>query len=118
MSIKRIPTAKISDPSSTLPHQLTAILHDYNHYLQSFVASRHCATPTNAPNPYQMIIRSDNRPSREHVRRNNGQQTSEIVAIIPRTENGIIGRQDIVICRLGQRNKSGSERFATTPVTH
>lgn len=90
--------------SSTLLHQLTNILLDSNHYLQSFIALRHWATPIDAPNLYHMIIHSERRPSGENVRRHIGPQTSEVTAIILGAEVGITGRQDIAIRRREQPN--------------
>lgn len=109
--------AQMPNHSSTLLHQLTAMLHASSHYLHYFVALWDWVTPVDAPSPCQMIIQSDSRPSGEHACLYGKPQTSEITAVIPGEENRIIGRQGNVICRRGQLNKSGSERFTTIPVT-
>lgn len=98
--------------------QLTSMLHECNSYVQSFSALRDWATPVNAPNLYRMIIHSDKRPASEHFCRYNGLSTSEIAAIILGAEDGIVGRQDLVIRRRGELNANGSERFDIIPVTH
>lgn len=76
--------------TSGLPHQLIALLHESNQYLHSFLAFEGWATPVNGPNAHQMIIYSDKRPSGEHVRQCHGSQTSEIAAIFPKADGGIV----------------------------
>lgn len=63
-----------------------------------------------------MIIRSDRRPASEHFHRYNDPQASEIAAIILEAEDGIIGRQDIIIFRREELNIADSECFDTIPV--
>lgn len=86
--------------------------------VQSFLTLRNSASSVNAPNSYEMDIRSNMRPSGEHVRRYNGPQTSESTAIIPGAGGGIIMCEDIVIHRRFDFNENCAEFFLILPVTH
>lgn len=55
--------------SASLLQQLTAILHDFNPYVESFVALRDWATTIYAPSPFYMVIHSDRHPTTRQVRR-------------------------------------------------
>lgn len=118
VSQRDVRAALVPNLHTGLLAQLTAMLYECNHYVRSFCAMGDWATPVNALNPCHMIIRSDSRPDFEHDRRYNGPSASEIVAIIPGTEDCIVGKLDIVIRRRAEQNAYNSERFDTIPVTH
>lgn len=82
-----------------------------------FCCLRDGATLVDASNPNQVIIHNDKLPSGKCVRPCSRPQKSEIAAVIPGPKIQIARLQDIVICRCGQHNKSGSEHFATIPST-
>lgn len=109
---------KIPNLNLQLLQNPTHMLLEVNSHVQSLVAFQNWATPVDAPNSYRTIIHSDTRRFGEHNRRCIGPQTSEIPAIIPRTEDDIVDRQDVVVCRSGQYTETGTERFDTIPVTH
>lgn len=98
--------------------QLTVMLLECNHYVQSFSALQDYSTPVNDPNAYHTIIYSDKSPASVHVLQYNGPSASKIALNIPGVEDGIIGRQDIVIRRHGELNANGSERFDTILVNY
>lgn len=62
------------------------MIHNLNPCVKYFVALSNWATPVDAPNPYRMVIYSDRRSIREHVRLYNGPKVSEIAEIIPGAE--------------------------------
>ncbi|CDF39089.1 ATP dependant DNA helicase [Chondrus crispus] len=100
--------------------QLTHMLHECNPYVQTFLCMREWAQfpHNNTPATYQMVIHADRRPSHEHVRRHNGPKASEVAALIPRNEDGEIGRRDIVVRRQGTLNSNGNEVLDPISVSH
>jgi len=95
------------------------MLHQVNPYVQTFRSLREWATtPDTAPTPYRMVIHADRRPSGAHVGRYNGPSSSEVAAIVPGSEDGEVGRRDIVLRRRGTLNSNGNEVLDTVPVTH
>lgn len=117
-TLLKIATAEPKAKSQIRNSLTTYMIHDSSIYLQSFVTLKDWTTPVYAPNVYQMTIHSNKRPSGEQVRRFNDPKTSEIATIIPGSENGINGCQQIVICWRGVLDQSDSELFITVPVTH
>lgn len=98
--------------------QLAIILKNNNVYVQSLVSLCDKAIFPAAPNNFQKAIHSNRRPSNEHVCRCNGTQASEIAAIILEAEDGIAGKQDIVMRCRRELNNNEAERFDTNSVTH
>jgi len=72
----------------------------------------------NAPEEYRMVIHADRRPSSEHARRYNGPSASEVAALIPGSEDGEVGRRDIVLRRRGQVNSNGNEVLDSVNIGH
>ncbi len=58
---------------------------------------------------YQIDIHADKRPANEHIRRYNGPSCSEVAALIPDNEDGMIGKRDILVRKRGQVNTNGNE---------
>lgn len=106
---------RMTNLNTQLLWNLTQMLLEVNYYVQNFVALRDWARSVDAPNCSCMIIHSDICLSSEHVSRYNGPQSAEIVAIVAGTQDGILGRQDIAVCRRGQLTQTGAERFNTIP---
>lgn len=94
------------------------MLDEYNYYLQFFLVLRDCAAPVDALNPFRTNIHSDKRPVSEHIHGYNGPQASEILAIISKADDGIVERQDVVICRRKKLNNAVFECFDTISMSH
>ena len=103
---------------ANLMQELTAILHDVNPYVHTFRSLREWATGDQTPEQYRMVIHADRRPSEAHRGRYNGPSTSEVAAIIPGSEDGQIGKRDIVLRRIGVLNTNGNEVLDTLSVSH
>ena len=91
--------------------KLTHMLHECNSYVHTFLCMRDWAKSAhnNTPAASQMVIHADRRPIHVHVRRYNGPEASEVAALIPRNEDGEIGRRNIVVRRRGTLNSNGNE---------
>lgn len=65
-------------PNLTFPilEQLTAMFHEVNPYVQSFVSLTNCTTPFHAPNTSQVVIYEDMTAAHEHERCYKGPKTS------------------------------------------
>lgn len=94
------------------------MLQDCSPYLHPFVALKVWVTPEDALSPFRMVIRSDERPAIEHVHRYDSLRASKVAAIIPGADGGIVGGQDIVICRQGKLTENESKCFGAISVIH
>lgn len=94
------------------------MLLECNQCVQLCFTLQEYAIAVNAPNPYQVIIHSNEHLASQNACLINGPQEYVIGFIIPGTEDGIIGRQNIIIRRREELNTNGLERFDTTSVTH
>lgn len=103
---------------SPLFAQLTAMLYEFDQCVQSFSALRNWATPVKAPNPYRIVIQSGHRSASKQVSWCNGPHATKVAAIIPGAEDGLFGRQDIVIRRRGELKANGANHFDKILVTH
>lgn len=64
------------------------------------------------------MIQSNKHLTVVHVCRDTGLQSSKITTTVPVTDNGIVGRQDIVFCRRALLTETGAERCDTLLVTN
>lgn len=64
-----------------------------------------------------MVSYSNRRPENELVSRYNGPKTSEMTAILLGVDDGIVGRQEIVLRKRRLLNAHENEIFDTIPVT-
>ncbi len=73
----------------------------------------------NAPtHRYKIVIHADKRPANEHVRRYNGPSCSEVAALIPGNEDGMIGKRDILVRKRGQADSNGNEVLDKVSISH
>lgn len=85
--------------------------------MRTFVSLREWATPADASNEVRTIIRKDRRPIADQVRQYNGPEALGVAATIPGVEDGIAGRRDIVLKRLGTLYSAGNESFKVVSIT-
>ncbi len=79
---------------------LASMLNQHNTYVQSFM-SLHDLARDNAPTErYKIDIHAEKRPANEHVRRYNVPSCSEVAALIPGNEDGMIGKRDILVRKM------------------
>lgn len=64
-----VPSAQIPNANSTKLRRLTAMPHQTNPYVQSFVVFRELVTSAYAPVSCFIVIHSDRLPTCEHIRR-------------------------------------------------
>ncbi len=98
--------------------RLVHMLHQRNTYVQSFLSLRewmHADTPSPE---YRIVFHADKRPSTEHVRRTKGSSFSEVDALIPGNEDGMVDNRNIVLRRRGSLNANGNEALAKVDVIH
>ena len=88
-----------------------------NSYIQSFQQLREWAQSNNGPAEYRMVIHADRRPTTGHARRYNRPESSEVAALIPGPENGMVGNRDIVVSARGTA-VNDSERLRTISWDH
>ncbi len=86
-----------------------AILHSYHTYLQSVLSLHELVHGNAATDRYRIVIHADKRLGNEHVRRCNGPSCSEVAALIPGNENGVIGNRDIIVRTRGTANADRNE---------
>ena len=89
---------------------LAEVLQSVNSYIQSFQQLREWAQSSNGPAEYRMVIHAHRRPTIEHARRYNRPESSEVIALIPGPENGIVGNREIVVSARGTA-VNGSKRL-------
>lgn len=65
-----------------------------------------------------IVIHENQRSLSELIRRYNGPESSAVVAIIPRAQDGIVGRIDIAWRCRGTLNSAGNEVLHRTSVMH
>ncbi len=81
--------------------------------------SLHELAQDNAPTErYKIVIHSDKRPANEHVRRYNGPSCSEVAALVPGNEDGMIGKWDILVRKRGQANSNGNKVLDKVSISH
>ena len=97
--------------------RLAEELQSVNSYIQSFQQLREWAQSNNGPAEYRMVIHADRRPTTEHARRYNRPESSEVAALIPGPDNGMVGNRDVVVSARGTA-VNGSERLRTISWDH
>ncbi len=81
--------------------------------------SLHELARNNAPTDrYKIVIHADKKPANEHVRCYNGPYCSEVAALIPGTEDGVIGKRDILVRKRGRANSNGNEVLDKVSISH
>ncbi len=73
------------------------MLNQHNTYVQSFMSLHELARDNAPTDRYKIVIHADKRPENEHVRRYNGPSCSEVAALIPGNDDGMIGKRDILV---------------------
>lgn len=94
------------------------MLHHVNSNIGFLQSIREWVVAEEAPVNYQMVIHADRNPEDAHVGPYNGPSSSEIAAIIPGSEDGMIWRRDILLSRRGTLNSNGKEVIDKLRVTH
>ncbi len=89
--------------------RLASMLNQHNTYVQSIMSLHELARDNSPTARYKIVIHADKRPANEHVRRYSGPSSSEVAALIPGNEDGMIGKRDILVRKRGQANSIGNE---------
>ncbi len=67
---------------------------------------------------HKIVIHADKRPANEHIHRSNGSTCSELAALIPGDEDGMIGKGDVLFRKRGQGTANGNEVIDRVSITH
>ncbi len=94
------------------------MLNQHNTYVQSFMSLIELARDNAPTERYKIVIHADQRPANEHVRRYNGPSSSDVAALIPGNDNGVIGQRDILVRKRGQANSTGNEVLDKVSISH
>ncbi len=70
---------------------LASLLTQHNTHIQSFMSLYELARDNAPTGRYKIVIHADKRPANEHIRRYNEPSCSEVAALIPGNEDGMIG---------------------------
>ncbi len=97
---------------------LASMLNQNNTYVQSLMSLHELALDNAPTDRYKFVIHADERPTNEHVCRYNGPSCSEVAALIPGNEDGMIGKRDILVKKRGQANSNGNEVLGKVGISH
>ncbi len=95
---------------------LASMLNQHNTYVQSFMSLHELAREHAPTERYKIVIHADERPANEHVLRYNG--PSCFGALIPGNEDGMIGKQNVLVRKRGQANSNGNEVLDKVSIRH
>lgn len=104
-------------PRFTSIQQLAAMLQDVNVHVKTFASLREKSTSNAVSSDLRFLIHEHRCPLTEHIRSYDGSSSSKVAAIIPRAEDGIVERGDIVLCRSASLNSAENkvlDKISTT----
>ena len=101
-----------------LVSDLARMLLQRNGYVHCFLTLREWASSTASAAQCKVVLHADRRPASEHMRRCNGPSCSEVAALIPRNEDGMVGSRDIVVSKRGILNRNWNENLEKENVIH
>ncbi len=83
------------------------MLNQHNTYVQSFISLHELARDNAHTERNKIVIRADKRLVNEHIRCYNGPSCSEVAALIPTNEDGMIGKRDILVINVAKLTPTG-----------
>ena len=98
--------------------ELLIMLHEVNPYIKTFTCMHELCMKSDIVETYNLVIHANKKPEKEHTRRYNAPDASEVAAIIVGSEDELIGRTDVVLRYRAKLNENGFEKLSRIAISH